>query len=216
MLIFRHIDGPLKSLLIKDDGRVRLMKDALKQIQDVRVKGLTWVKPVMSPQTMLSCIRSVVDVKLGISNIYTVTTKNRASLMDEFATQDIGVRATATLIDSMIDILASRSHGQRIVVKENMFMKGITDMVIGSEKVIERVGDVIKMRKGYFALKAAHAKLGIIDCGMSKGFSFPMKGMAKRTLNVHSPKSMNLPCRIKGTACKGNVQNWWHVKNMIN
>jgi hypothetical protein len=86
-----------------------------------------------------------------------------------------------------------------------MIMKGFTDIVIGSEEVKEGGRNVIKRRKGDFALKAAHAKLDIVNCRRSEGFSFPMKGMAKRTFNVHSSKGMNLPSRIKGTACNGNM-----------
>jgi hypothetical protein len=77
-------------------------------------------------------------------------------------------------------------------------MKGSTDMVIGSKKVIEILGNMMKFRKGDFALIAAHAKKRIVDCRGSEGFIFPMKGMARRTLNVHLPKGMNLPSRIKG------------------
>ena len=56
----------------------------------------------------------------------------------------------------------------------------------------------LKIRKGDLALIAAHAKKGIINGRGSEGFSFPMKGMAKRTLNIHLPKAVNLPSRIKG------------------
>jgi hypothetical protein len=59
----------------------------------------------------------------------------------------------------------------------------------------------MKFRKGYFALIAAHAKKRIIDCRGCEGFSFPMKGMAKRTFNVHISKVVNLPSRIKGQTC---------------
>jgi len=47
-------------------------------------------------------------------------------------------------------------------------------------------------------LIAAHAKKRIVDSRGSKGFSFPIKGMARRTLNIHIPKAVNLPSRIKG------------------
>ena len=44
---------------------------------------------------------------------------------------------------------------------------------------------------------AAHAKKRIVNGKGSEGFSFPMKGMAKRTLNIYIPKAVNLPSRIK-------------------
>ncbi len=80
-------------------------------------------------------------------------------------------------------------------------MKGPTDRIIGSKEIIKRLGNMMKFRKGYFALIAAHAKKRIIDCRGCKSFSFPMKGMAKRTLNVHISKGVNLPSRIKGQTC---------------
>jgi len=83
--------------------------------------------------------------------------------MDEFTMQNIRVRSTTTLIDGRISSLASRSHGQRIVVKEDAMMEGITDIIIGSEEIVERLGNVMKSRKGDFALIAAHAKLEIVN-----------------------------------------------------
>jgi hypothetical protein len=83
--------------------------------------------------------------------------------MDEFAMQNIRVRSMTTLIDGRISSLASGSYGQRIVVKEDTTMEGITDIIIGSEEIVERLGNVIKSRKGDFALIAAHAKLEIVN-----------------------------------------------------
>jgi hypothetical protein len=56
----------------------------------------------------------------------------------------------------------------------------------------------LKLRKGDFALITAHAKLGIVDGRGGESFSFPMKGVTKRAFNVHLPKAVNLPSRIKG------------------
>ena len=102
-----------------------------------------------------------------------------------------------TLIDGRISFFASRSHGQGIVVEEDATMKGFTDMIIGREEVIKRLRNVMKSRKGDFALIATHAKLGIVDCRGSKGFGSLMKGMARWTLNIHLSKVMKLPSRIK-------------------
>jgi hypothetical protein len=144
---------------------------------------------------------SVMNVELGVCEILACKRKNRASSMDELSTQDIGIRSTTTLIDSRVSLLASRSHGQGIVVKEDPLMKLITNMVMSGKEIIESLGNVMKIRKGYFALIAAHANKRIVDCRGSEGFSFPVKGMARRTLNVHLPKAMNLPSRIKRKTC---------------
>ncbi len=42
-------------------------------------------------------------------------------------------------------------------------MKGSADRIIGSKEIIERLGNVMKFRKGYFALVAAHAKFKIVN-----------------------------------------------------
>jgi hypothetical protein len=70
---------------------MRLVKDALKQIQDVRIKGMVPVTPiqVVLPQTKISRLLSVMNVELGVDGLVTFWGKNRASLMDEFTTQDI-------------------------------------------------------------------------------------------------------------------------------
>jgi len=89
VLIRRHINSPLKGLLIKRNSRVRLMKNALKQIQGIIIKRIVWVLPVMSTQTIISCMLSVINVELRVYEIMVRERKNRASLMDEFITQDI-------------------------------------------------------------------------------------------------------------------------------
>ena len=167
---------------------------------------------IVSPQTMISCMLSIMNVELRVYGILALRGNNRASSMDELSTQDIRIRSMTTLIDSMISCLASRSHGQGIVVKEDPLMKLFANLIMSSKEVIESSGDIMKIRKGYFAFVTAHAKEGIVDCRGSEGFSFPMKGMAKRTLNVHYSKAMNFPSRIKGLACNRKLE----IRDMIN
>ena len=66
----------------------------------------------------------------------------------------------------------------------------------------------LKWGEGDLALITAHAKLGVDDGGAGKGLSLPMKGMAKRTLNVHLPKTMELPSRVKWLVSNGKSL-WW-------
>jgi hypothetical protein len=97
------------------------------------------------------------------------------SQMDKLFTQDIEIRSMTTLIDSRISCLASRSHGQGIVVKEDPVIKVSTNMVISSKEVIKSLKNVLKIRKGDFAFKATHAGKGIVDCKRGKSFSFHCK-----------------------------------------
>jgi hypothetical protein len=78
-----HVPGVSKSLLIKVNSRMRLVKDSLKQIQDVRIKGMVPVTPIqgVSPQTKISCLLSVMNVELGVDGFVTFWGKNRASLV---------------------------------------------------------------------------------------------------------------------------------------
>ena len=71
---------------------------------------------------------------------------------------------------------------------------------------------MLKIRKTDFALIATHAKFGIVDSGGSKGFSFPMKSMAKIAFNIHSSKAMNLPSWVKW---KMSNRKLWQINNMI-
>jgi hypothetical protein len=66
----------------------------------------------------------------------------------------------------------------------------------------------LKWGEGDLALITAHAKLGIDNGGAGKGFDLPMKGMAKRTLNIHLPETMELPSRVKWPASNGK-RLWW-------
>ena len=77
-----------------------------------------------------------------------------------------------------------------------------------SEKVEKIIGNMLKIRKSGFALIAIHAKLRIVDSGVSKGFSFPMKGMAKMAFNIHSSKIVNLPSKIKRMV-SNRKKIWW-------
>jgi hypothetical protein len=61
-----HIPSLSKSLLIKVNSRVRLMKDALKQIQGVRIKGMVFVTHIVLPQTNISHMLSVMNVELRV------------------------------------------------------------------------------------------------------------------------------------------------------
>jgi len=156
----------------------------------------------MQSHTILQRIISVMDVELRVCEISALQWKNGASLMNELSPQDKGVRATSTQIDGCF---TDRSHGQRIVVEENVIVKGITDRIIASEEIEEVVWNAMKGRKRDFALITTHAKLQIVESGVRKGFSSPMKGMAKRTFNVHISKTVNLPSRVKGLASNGKV-----------
>ena len=68
------------------------------------------------------------------------------------------------------------------------------------QKVGELRGGRLKRRNGDFALIAAHPKLRIGNRGVKKGLSSPMQSMAKGALNVHLPKAVSHPGRIKGLA----------------
>ena len=170
---------------------------------------------------MIICMISVMNVELGVCGISAIRRNDRASIMNELSTQDIGIRSTTTLIDSRISCLASRSHGQGVVVEKDLVVKVPIGRIIHSKKAIKSLGNRLKVRKGYFALIATHAKKGIVDCRRGKGFSFPIKGMAKRTQNVHCPKIINLPSRIKRKMCNREMQRWlwlwwlWQVNNIV-
>ena len=159
----------------------------------------------MPIQTMIQGMVCVMDVKLRVCEVLTLEGKNGASLMNELSTQDKGVRATTTLIDRRVSCFANRSYGQGIIVIKDVLVKGRTDSIIASVKVEKITWDGLKFRKRDLALIAAHAKPRIDDRGVGKGFSSPMKGMARRTLNVHFSQAVNLPSRIKRTTCNGEI-----------
>ena len=181
--IRRQGGGQLECLLIKMNSRMGLVKHALKYTQGcaIKMKLTIRVELSMMGNTMLKSIKKadvVIDVQLGICRMQILGRKNRASLMNELSTQDIGVRAT-TLIDSMISCLANRSHGQRIVVIKDMLAKVRTKLIVASEKVEEVIWNLLKPGKIDLALIATHTKLDIVVGGARKSFSFPMKGITE-------------------------------------
>src|SRR6266849_7132110 len=106
--------GQLECLLIKVNSRMGLVKHALKYGQGVTIKVKLWIRValIMMGNTMIKNICKapvVMDVELGISRMQTLGRKNRASLVNELSTQDIGIRTT-TVVDGRISFLANRSH----------------------------------------------------------------------------------------------------------
>jgi hypothetical protein len=84
-------------------------------------------------------------------------------------------------------------------------MKFRTKRIAASKVLVKLMWNFLKIRKRDFALIATHVKLKIVDSGVSKGFSSLMKSMAKKTLNVHLFKVVDLPSRIRRTASN----RWW-------
>jgi hypothetical protein len=120
VLVRSHGDSLIKGLAIKVNSRMRLMEDALKHVQGDTVKGIGIgigsvridpIESVMSSDTVISSIGSVMDIKLGVGEISTLERNDRASIMDELSMQDIRIRAATTLIDRIISCFANRSHG---------------------------------------------------------------------------------------------------------
>src|SRR5713101_7749823 len=157
--------GQLECLLIKMKSWMRV---ALIMLGNTTIKGISKAPVVM-------------NVQLGISRMQTLGRNNRASLMDEFSTQDIRVRATTT-IDRRIECLANRSHSKGVVIKKDMLAKGRTNIISASEEVKKVMRNRLKIGKNDFALITAHAKLGIDVGGVRKSFSSPMEGMAEREI----------------------------------
>jgi hypothetical protein len=170
----------------------------------------------MSGHTMIGSMISVMNVQLRVCGVSALKRKDRASLMNELATQDIGVRATTTPIDCGIGCFANRSHGQRVVVKKNVLVKARSQRIVASEKTIKGMWNVLKGRERYFALIAAHAKARIDVRGVREGLSFPVKGMTKGTFNGHVSKIVNLTSRVKGPSTNRKVQ-WrlWKMNSMV-
>ena len=83
----------------------------------------------------------------------------------------------------------------------------------GSKKVHKFLRGRLKWGEGDLALITAHAKLGVDNGGAGKRLSLPMKGMAKRTLNIHFPKTLDLPSRVKWLASNGN--GWWSLPSWL-
>jgi hypothetical protein len=102
----------------------------------------------------------IINVELGVGEIPIWHGKNRASFMNKLSLQDIGVRTMTTLIDSIFSSLASRSHGQSIIVRKNIAMKSGAVRIIASKKVVKVRRNVLKDRNENFALIATYVKLG--------------------------------------------------------
>src|SRR6266852_591506 len=111
--------GQLECLLIKVNGRMGLVKHALKYGQGVTIKMKLWVRValvMMGKMTIKNISKApvVMDVQLGISRMQTLRRKNGASLVDKLSTQNVRIRAMA-IIDRRISFLANRSHNKRVV-----------------------------------------------------------------------------------------------------
>jgi hypothetical protein len=169
------------------------------------IKRMVRVAIVMQSHMMIKLIICVMDVKLGVHEVSALHRKNGASLMNELSMQDKGIRATIILVNSRICCFANRSHGQSIVVIKDISVKGRTMFTGASKKIPKFIWYVLKLRKRDFALIATHAKLEIVDSGVTESFSSPMKGIAKRTFNIHLSKAMNFPSRIKRLASNRNA-----------
>jgi hypothetical protein len=76
LLIRGHGDGQRKCLLIKVNGRMSLMKDALESIQDYRIKATVRVVCIMSSHTTFKSMLYVMNVQLGICDISALHRKN--------------------------------------------------------------------------------------------------------------------------------------------
>ena len=61
---------------------------------------------------------------------------------------------------------------------------------------------MLKGRERDFALIATHAKLGANHGRLRKALIQPMKGSTIWAANIELAKVVNLPSRIKGTACQ--------------
>src|SRR5260370_1366627 len=88
--------------------------------------------PLMTCHAIVKCMISVMNVKLGISEIPILKGKNRASLMNELPPQAVEIRPSTTLVDIGLRTLANRSKSQRVVVKEDAAGKKLNGRVVAS------------------------------------------------------------------------------------
>jgi hypothetical protein len=184
---------------------VGLVKNTLKYSQDSMVKRMIRVVIAMQSHMIIKLMICVMNVKLEVYEVSALWRKNGASLMNELSTQDKRIRATTTLVNSRICCFANRSHGQSIVVIKDILVKGRTKWTVASKKISKINWYVLKLRKRDFTLIATHAKLEIVDSGVTKSFSSPIKSMAKRTFNIHLSKAVNFPSRIERLASNGKA-----------
>jgi hypothetical protein len=154
---------------------------------------------------MSESIGTIKNVKLRIYRIFARWREQRANFVIELSMEPEGVRPT-TVIDRLIQLSANRSHGQSTVVVANLFTKGGVRSAWCGEIFIKDVRDVLKRWEGDFPLIAAHAKYGMKVGGVRKSFNSPVQSMAKGTQNVHLPKAVDHPGRIKRLASKRKSQ----------
>ena len=205
-LIRAHPRSDLICLSIKLNCRVGGVKHVLQQTHCCTVQRIGTIRTLIVTHTAIKGMISVMDVELGKSGRIETKWDNGASIVNELATQNIGERPMTILVDSMLHLLASRSHGQGIVVLKDVGMKCSSNRVIASEKMEKFMWHLLKGRKRDLASRAARAKDKVVNSGCSGGLSAPMKSMARRTFNSHLTKAVNFPSRIKGLACNGKVE----------
>src|SRR5258708_13471486 len=133
--------------------------------------------PLMMCHAIVKCMISVMNVKLGISEIPVLKGKNRASLMNELPLQAVGIRPSTTLVDIGLRPLANRSKSQRVVVKKDVAVESMTGRIIVSEKIKKLMWNFLKRGKGDLALIATNAKLWIDIRRRKKALTFPMKAI---------------------------------------
>ena len=75
-------------------------------------------------------------------------------------------------------------------------------MILGSEEPVELNGRGLSGRENDLALIAAHAKLGANERRAGEALIHPMKCTTIWAANIKITKVVNLPSRIKGTACQ--------------
>src|SRR5260370_41469863 len=151
----------------------------------------------MTCHVIVKCMISVMNVKLGISEIPILKGKNRASLMNELPPQAVGIRPSTTLVNIGLRPLANRSKSQRVVVKKDAAVESMTGRIIAREKIKKLMWNFLKSGKGDLALIATHAKLGIYIRRGRKSLSCSMKGMGRRANEIHLTNIKESPTKIK-------------------
>src|SRR5258708_30277959 len=122
--------------------------------------------PLMMCHAIVKCMISVMNVKLGISEIPVLKGKNRASLMNELPLQAVGIRPSTTLVDIGLRPLANRSKSQRVVVKKDVAVESMTGRIILREKIKKLMWNFFEKGEGGLGLIRTHGKIGI---GIRKG-----------------------------------------------
>jgi hypothetical protein len=193
ILLWRDVSHQMDRLLIKSNSRMVSVQHVLKGTKDDGIQiSIKWIARAM-PESIGK------DVKLRVYGCPARWREQRANSVNEFSMELEGVRCT-TVIDRVIHLSASRSHGQSTVVVANLITKGAVRSAWCGEILIEDIGDVLKRWEGDCPLIAAHAKLGVKVGGVRKSFNSPVQSMARGTLNIHLPKAVDHPVRIKRLA----------------